>query len=87
MSWRSVVIANPAALTLEDRAIFIRQGEREARVMLEDIGVLVLDHPQISLTAPLLAACAQAQIAVITVNESHLPNGVLLPYPAAQSRP
>lgn len=80
MSWRSVVIANPAALALEDRAIFIRQGEREARVMLEDIGVLVLDHPQISLTAPLLAACAQAQIAVITVDDSHLPNGVLLPY-------
>jgi CRISPR-associated protein Cas1 len=80
MSWRSVVIANPAALTLEDRALRIRQENREARVMLEDIGVLVLDHPQISLTAPLLAACAQAQIAVITVDESHLPNGVLLPY-------
>ena len=80
MSWRSVVIANPAALTLEDRALHIRQESREARVMLEDIGVLVLDHPQISLTAPLLAACAQAQIAVITVDESHLPNGVLLPY-------
>lgn len=80
MSWRSVVIANPAALTLEDRAIVIRQENREARVMLEDISVLVLDHPQISLTAPLLAACAQAQIAVITVDASHLPNGVLLPY-------
>lgn len=80
MSWRSVVIANPAALTLEDNALRIRQEGREARVMLEDIGVLVLDHPQISLTAPLLSACAAAQIAVLTVDESHLPNGVLLPY-------
>lgn len=80
MSWRSVVIANPAALTLEDRALTIAQGGNTARVMLEDINVLVLDHPQISLTAPLLSACAEAQIAVLTVNDSHLPNGVLLPH-------
>ena len=80
MSWRSVVIANPAALTLEDRALTIAQNGNTARVMLEDISVLVLDHPQISLTAPLLSACAEAQIAVVTVNGSHLPNGVLLPY-------
>ena len=80
MGWRSVVIANPAALTLEDRALAIAQGANTARVMLEDISVLVLDHAQISLTAPLLSACAEAQIAVLTVNASHLPNGVLIPY-------
>lgn len=80
MGWRSVVIANPAALSLEDRALTIVQGNNIARVMLEDISVLVLDHAQISLTAPLLSACAEAQIAVLTVNAAHLPNGVLLPY-------
>lgn len=48
-------------------------------MMLEDISVLVLDHAQISLTAPLLSACAEAQIAVLTVGDTHLPNGVLLP--------
>lgn len=80
MGWRSVVIASPAALTLDDRALAIAQGGNAARVMLEDISVVVLDHAQISLTAPLLAACAEAQIAVLTVNASHLPNGVLIPY-------
>lgn len=80
MGWRSVVIAKPAALTLEDRALAIAQDGNTARVMLEDISVLVLDHAQISLTAPLLSACAESQIAVLTVNASHLPNGVLLPY-------
>lgn len=80
MGWRSVVIANPAALTLEDKALHIVQGTNTARVMLEDISVLVLDHSQISLTAPLLCACAEAQVVVLTVNASHLPNGVLLPY-------
>lgn len=80
MGWRSVVIANPASLTLEDRALSVVQNGNTARVMLEDISVLVLDHPSISLTAPLLSACAERQIAVITVNGSHLPNGMLLPY-------
>lgn len=80
MGWRSVVIANPASLTLEDRALSIAQNGNSARVMLEDISVLVLDHSSISLTAPLLSACAERQIAVITVNASHLPNGILLPY-------
>lgn len=80
MGWRSVVIANPASLKLDNGALAIAQKGNKARVMLEDISVLVLDHPQISLTAPLLSACADAQIAVLTVNAAHLPNGVLLPY-------
>lgn len=80
MGWRSVVIANPAALTLEASALAIAQDGNIARVMLEDISVLVLDHAQISLTTPLLSACAEAQIAVLTVNASHLPNGVLIPF-------
>ncbi|WP_174769933.1 type II CRISPR-associated endonuclease Cas1 [Paraburkholderia hayleyella] len=75
-----MVIANPAALTLDNGAIGIRQAGQSARVMLEDINVLILDHPQISLTAPLLAACAEACVAVLTVDAAHLPNGVLLSY-------
>lgn len=80
MSWRSVVIANPAALSLHDKALVVAQDGRQARVMLEDISVLVLDHAQITLTAALLSACAEAQIVVVTINASHLPNGALLPY-------
>lgn len=80
MGWRSVVIASPAALALEDRALTVTQRGETVRVMLEDLSVLVLDHPQISLTAPLLSACATAQVAVLTVDGAHLPNGVLLPY-------
>lgn len=80
MAWRSVVIGSPAQLALEDNALTITQADKQARVMLEDISVLVLDHAQISLTAPLLSACAESQITVLTVAANHLPNGILLPY-------
>lgn len=80
MGWRSVVIANPAALDFHQRALRIRQDNNSALVPLEDISVLLIEHREVSLTSTLLSACADAQIAVLTVGADHHPNGVLLPY-------
>lgn len=80
MTWRSVVISKPAALRLENKALTILQNGNKARLMLEDVSVLVLDHPQISISGPLLSACATAQVVVICVDAAHLPNGLLLPF-------
>ncbi|MEW5839094.1 MAG: type II CRISPR-associated endonuclease Cas1 [Pseudomonadota bacterium] len=80
MAWRSVVITQPARLKLEHKALAVEQDAGAVRIPLEDISVLVIDQPQVSLTAQLLAACAARQIAVITVDETHTPNGVLLPH-------
>lgn len=76
MAWRSVVIAHPAALALKQNALQVQQQTGTALVPLEDIAALVLDHPQITLSAPLLAACAEAGVAVLTVGHNHHPNGV-----------
>lgn len=80
MGWRSVVISRPARLSLGNNALQIAQEAGQAQVPLEDIAVLVIDHAQVNLTAQLLSACADAQIAVITVGETHHPNGVLLAF-------
>lgn len=80
MSWRSVVIAHPARLSYQQRALVVAQDHEPVRVPLEDMAALILDHNQITLTAPLLSACAAAGIAVITVDDTHTPNGALLPY-------
>lgn len=80
MSWRSVVITQPAYLSLEQGSLHLRLEKDQARIPLEDICVLVLDNPQITLSLPLLSACADNKIAVITVGFNHLPNGVYLPF-------
>lgn len=80
MAWRSVVITQPARLSFNQRAMQVEQNGDALRVPLEDISVLVIDQPQVSLTAQLLSACAAQQIAVITVGADHHPNGVLLPH-------
>lgn len=80
MGWRSVVISQGASLSFKDKALCVKQEEVDARVPLEDISVIVIDNPQVTLTSALLCACADQQIAVITVGSDHHPNGVLLPF-------
>jgi CRISPR-associated protein Cas1 len=80
VAWRSVVISQPARLSLVRGAMQIEQELGTAKVPLEDISVLVIDQPQVSITSQLLSQLAAQQIATITVGEDHCPNGVLLPF-------
>lgn len=80
MGWRSVVIGNPAQLDFHQRALRVRQDGNTAHVPLEDISIVLIEHPQVTLTSALLSALADAQIAVLTIGADHHPNGVLLPF-------
>ncbi|MCU7906778.1 MAG: type II CRISPR-associated endonuclease Cas1 [Candidatus Thiodiazotropha sp. (ex Epidulcina cf. delphinae)] len=80
MAWRSVMVTRPSYLKLKQEALKVEQEDGEVSVPLEDISVLLLDNPRITLTTQLLSACAERQIAVITVGADHHPNGVLLPH-------
>lgn len=46
---------------------------------IEDIGVLVLEHQQITITHGVMAALIQNNAAVITCDQSHMPIGLHLP--------
>lgn len=80
MTWRSVVISKPGYLKLQAGALTVDQAGDEIRVPLEDISVILLDNPQITLTAPLLSACAAQKITLLTTGDDHHPNGIFLPY-------
>lgn len=79
MGWRSVLIAHPARLRREHGALLIEQ-EQTASIPFEDIAVIVLEHPAINLSHPVLAACAEHGIALYCTGDNHQPNGVLLPF-------
>lgn len=78
MAWRSVVITRPSWLKLKHQALQVEQDDGVVQIPLEDMAVLLIEHPQVILTAQVLSECAARQIAVITVGENHHPNGVLL---------
>lgn len=48
-------------------------------IPIEDIGVMVLDNKQITLTQGLLEKLLENNCSVITCDSSHLPVGLLLP--------
>lgn len=79
MVWRSVVINQPARLKREHFSLVIEQ-EQSAHVPFEDIAVIVLHHREITLTHPVLSACADYGICLFATGDNHQPNGVFLPY-------
>lgn len=51
----------------------------EKTVPIEDIGVVVLENPRVTVTTALLEALTYNNVAVITCDERHMPTGVLQP--------
>jgi CRISPR-associated protein Cas1 len=72
VAWRTVVIANPAKLSVKNSQLIIAQDE-EIPLPLDDICTLVLESPQISLTSALLYRIAQAGIHLVVCDEKHMP--------------
>ena len=79
MVWRSVVISQPAKLKREHFSLVIEQVQ-SARVPFEDIAVIVLNNREITLTHPVLSACAEYGVALYSTGDNHQPNGVFLPF-------
>lgn len=79
MVWRSVMISRPAKLRREHFSLAIDQ-EQTAFVPFEDIAVIVLNHPEITLTHPVLSACAEYGIGLYATGSNHQPAGVFLPF-------
>jgi CRISPR-associated protein Cas1 len=77
--WRSVVINRPARLKREHFALVVEQ-EQSARVPFEDIAVIVLNHREITLTHPVLSACADYGIGLYSTGHNHQPNGIFTPF-------
>ena len=90
---RTLYFGNPAYLSLKDKQLIVRLPEVEknsqldplfkqqaqATIPVEDIGVVVLDHQQITISHGLLDALMQNNVAVITCNNTRHPAGLLLP--------
>ena len=80
---RTLYFGNPCYLKKKDMQLYIEFPEKEnklaASVPIEDIGILILDSPHITLTNALLAELNQYNVAVLSCNAQHLPYGLMLP--------
>lgn len=80
MSWRNLLVASPAALSLKSGQVVCKYADgKSLSVPLEDIVSITLESPRATVTAPLLGAMAAQGVSLISCDDSHMPNGVLLP--------
>jgi len=79
---RTLYFGNPAYLNKKDEQMKVADPEtklEKATIPLEDIAVVVLDHPQITLTHALMADLTERNVALISCDSKHLPSGLMLP--------
>lgn len=83
---KTLYFGNPAYLSLRLEQLVIKtqkpedDGESLTRTIpIEDVGVVVLDHRQITITQGVMEKLLENNCAVITCDSRHLPVGLLLP--------
>lgn len=90
---KTLYFGNPTYLSLKNKQLVIRFPEVEKNttlpnsfkqesiktVSVEDLGVIVLDNPQITITHGLMDALLENNCAVITCTYNGMPSGLLLP--------
>lgn len=73
------IAERPASLSLKQKQLVIKLENGSRSYACEDVGVLILQHPAISLSAAALNALLEAGAVVLICGENRLPTGMLLP--------
>lgn len=78
---RTLFFGNPAYLSTKNEQLVISFPDNKPvrTVAIEDLGMVVLEDPQITITNGLLGKLTDRKVAVVTCNAQHLPDGLLLP--------
>ncbi|MBJ6368265.1 type II CRISPR-associated endonuclease Cas1 [Snuella sedimenti] len=79
---RTLFFGNPAYLSTRHEQLvvnFPEEDKKEATIPIEDLGYVVLEDPQITITNGLLMKLVQNKTAVITCDKQHLPCSFLQP--------
>ena len=85
---KTLYFGNPAYLSLRLGQLVIRLTKEDdgldssavvRTIPIEDIGVVVLDHKQITITQALMESLLDNNCALVTCGSNHLPAGLMLP--------
>jgi len=80
---RTLFFGNPAYLSTKNEQLHITFPDKEKEsknIPIEDIGFVVLEHPQITISNRLLEKLTLNHAAIINCNAQHTPIGMLMPF-------
>lgn len=82
---KTLCFSNPARLSLTNGQLVIKLAEstesqnKSNTIPIEDIGIVLLDHQQITITHAVINALLENNAAIITCDSKHMPLGLLMP--------
>lgn len=80
---RTLEISHPSYLKSHQGQLVIEKDHQTVgQVAFEDLGVLILAHPQITLTHAVLEACAKKNCVIVHCDQRHMPSSLTLPLAA-----
>lgn len=79
----TLYFGNPCSLRKKDLQLQIgypvEENKEDSSVPIEDIGLIMLDNPQIIISNALLMALNENNSAILSCDNSHMPYGLMLP--------
>lgn len=75
---KTLLIENKFSITTKNLQLVLKSDVRESTIPIEDIGFLVLDHPEIYISIPAMNLIIENNTAIIICGANHLPNGMFL---------
>lgn len=81
---RTVEISTPGCYihTKNEQLLIEKDGFKVGSVPIEDLGVLILDGPQLLITSSVMSSLAEQNVSVIFTDSKHLPSSLTIPFSA-----
>jgi CRISPR-associated protein Cas1 len=75
---RTISIGKPAYIRYQNKQLLIEfvEDDTKASLAVEDIGLMVMDHPRITVTQKAMSALISNNTAVLWCDEKHMPQGM-----------
>ena len=77
---RTLVFSNPITLSLRNCQLVLAYKDDPNNIQtipIEDIGVIIIDHQQVSITIPLMNALVEGNVQVVVCNDHGMPSAML----------
>ena len=77
---RTLVFSNPVMLSLKNCQLVLAykdDPDNKITIPIEDVGVVIIEHQQVSITIPLMNALVERNVQVIVCNDRGMPSAML----------
>ena len=79
MSFRQLMITSSAHLCVNESKICVKRGEFENHVPFEDVGVVIIDGTDITMSNSFVAMCGKHGVTVLSCGDNHMPSSITYP--------